>query len=108
MNKVKTNQQESDFHMNPLSKKDAFLRLDENDDSLFYSKDRFVSHLDSFSQTTVKKIIGELMESMIAEVESPIVVHEILGDAISLYAIDDGSPDLANKIYIQLKFSVIN
>jgi hypothetical protein len=37
------------------------------------------------------------------EVELPVVAHEILGDAISLYALDDGSPDLADKIYLQLE-----
>ncbi len=49
-----------------------------------------------------EKIIGELMESMLDEVESPVIIHEILGDAISLYALDDGSPDLADRIYLQL------
>lgn len=61
MDDTKTNPQEPDFDMNPLFKKDAFLRLDETDDSLFYSKDRFVSHLDSFAKTTVNKIIDELI-----------------------------------------------
>ena len=50
-----------------------------------------------------EKIIGELMECMLDEVELPVVAHEILGDAISLYAIDDGSPDLADSIYLQLE-----
>jgi Protein of unknown function (DUF2652) len=50
-----------------------------------------------------EKIIGELMESMLDEVESPVVAHEILGDAISLYAIDDGSPEIAFNIYRQLE-----
>ncbi len=50
-----------------------------------------------------EKIIGELMESILKEVEAPIVSHEILGDAISLYALDDGSPGLANTIYQQLE-----
>jgi hypothetical protein len=49
-----------------------------------------------------EKIIGELMETMLDEVESPVVVHEILGDAISFYALDDGSLGIADKIYIQL------
>ena len=31
----------------PIFDKDAFSRVDENDDILFYKKDRFVSHLDS-------------------------------------------------------------
>lgn len=50
-----------------------------------------------------EKIIGELMECMLDEVESPVVAHEILGDAISLYALDDGSPDLAGNIFLQLE-----
>ena len=50
-----------------------------------------------------EKIIGELMECILDEVKSPVVAHEILGDAISLYAIDDGSPDMADRIYLQLK-----
>lgn len=48
-------------------------------------------------------IIGELMECMLDEVELPVVAHEILGDAISLYALDDGSPGLADSIYQQLE-----
>lgn len=49
-----------------------------------------------------EKIVGELMETMIDEVEAPVVVHEILGDAISLYALDDGSPGLADRILLQV------
>jgi hypothetical protein len=48
-------------------------------------------------------IIAELMESMLDEVEAPVIAHEILGDAISFYALDDGSPDIANRIYKQLE-----
>ncbi len=44
-----------------------------------------------------EKIIGELMESVLNEVELPVVAHEILGDAISLYALDDGSADSADN-----------
>ena len=50
-----------------------------------------------------EKIIGELMECMLDEVKSPVIAHEILGDAISLYAIDDGTPDLAEAIFKQLE-----
>ena len=50
-----------------------------------------------------EKIIGELMECMLDEVESPVIAHEILGDAISLYALDDGTTDLADSIYLQLE-----
>ena len=59
--------------------------------------------LHKMSLLHAEKIIGELMESILDEVESPVVAHEILGDAISLYALDDGSPDIANKIYRQLE-----
>lgn len=58
--------------------------------------------LHKISLLHAEKIIGELMESMMNEVESPVVVHEILGDAISLYAIDDGSSGLADRIYTQV------
>lgn len=59
--------------------------------------------LHKMSLLHAEKIIGELMESMLKEVEFPVVAHEILGDAISLYALDDGSPDLADNIYKQLE-----
>ena len=59
--------------------------------------------LHKMSLLHAEKIIGELMESILDEVELPVVAHEILGDAISLYALDDGSPDLADKIYLQLE-----
>ena len=59
--------------------------------------------LHKMSLLHAEKIIGELMESMLDEVKLPVVAHEILGDAISLYALDDGSPDLADKIYLQLE-----
>ena len=50
-----------------------------------------------------EKIIGELMECMLDEVELPVVAHEVLGDAISLYALNDGTPGLADRIYQQLE-----
>ena len=59
--------------------------------------------LHKMSLLHAEKIIGELMESMLDEVTLPVVAHEILGDAISLYALDDGSPDLADNIYKQLE-----
>jgi SAM-dependent methyltransferase len=40
---------------------DAFTRLDERDDALFYSRDRFVDHLDAEALRTVERIIGELI-----------------------------------------------
>ncbi|MCK4988962.1 MAG: DUF2652 domain-containing protein [Bacteroidales bacterium] len=59
--------------------------------------------LHKMSLLHAEKIIGELMESILDEVELPVVAHEILGDAISFYALDDGSPDMADKIYFQLE-----
>ncbi len=54
--------------------------------------------LHKMSLLHAEKIIGELMESVLDEVELPVVAQEILVDAISLYALDDGSPDLSFTI----------
>lgn len=59
--------------------------------------------LHKMSLLHAEKIIGELMECILEEVELPVVAHEILGDAISFYALDDGSPGLADGIYLQLE-----
>jgi len=45
----------------PIFGIDAFSRLDESDDLEFYSRDRFVSHLDSLALATVEKLIGTLV-----------------------------------------------
>lgn len=47
--------------MNPLFNEGAFSRPDETDDKLFYSRDRFVDHLDSLALDTVEKLIGTLI-----------------------------------------------
>jgi SAM-dependent methyltransferase len=47
--------------LNLILNEGAFSRLDESDDSVFYSADRFVSHLDSFALATVDKIIADLI-----------------------------------------------
>ncbi|HLF63933.1 MAG TPA: DUF2652 domain-containing protein [Saprospiraceae bacterium] len=49
-----------------------------------------------------EKIVALLMESILEQVEVPVIAHEILGDAISLYAVDEGIPGQADKIYAQL------
>jgi SAM-dependent methyltransferase len=41
--------------------KDAFSRLDDCDDKIFYSRDRFVSHLDTLALDTVERLIGTLI-----------------------------------------------
>jgi SAM-dependent methyltransferase len=40
---------------------DAFSRLDESDDSIFYQTDRFVQHLDSLALATMEELIGNLI-----------------------------------------------
>jgi len=47
--------------MNPLFKEGAFSRMDDMEDSIFYSQDRFVDHLDSLALNTVEKLIGTLI-----------------------------------------------
>ena len=41
--------------------KEAFSRIDESDDRIFYAKDRFVDHLDTLALATVEQIIGEVI-----------------------------------------------
>jgi len=47
--------------MSPIFSRDAFSRLDTSDDTTFYAKDRFVSHLDSLALSTVEHLIGQLI-----------------------------------------------
>jgi len=44
-----------------ILKEGAFSRIDQTEDSVFYSVDRFVAHLDSLAMATVEKIIAELI-----------------------------------------------
>jgi len=48
-----------------------------------------------------EKIVGDLMEAVLDRVQAPVVAHEILGDAVSLYAEDRGDPRTADQIYEQ-------
>jgi SAM-dependent methyltransferase len=59
---------------NPVFGTDAFSRLDESDDAEFYSKDRFVSHLDSLALATVEKLI----ETLVVE-ENPAILDLMAG-----------------------------
>jgi SAM-dependent methyltransferase len=47
----------------------AFSRLDESDDRIFYDRDRFVPHLDAVALDTVEKLIGNLVIE-----ESPVIL----------------------------------
>ena len=60
--------------LSPIFKDDAFTRLDESDDTLFYSRDRFVSHLDSLALKTVEKLIGELIVE-----DAPVILDLMAG-----------------------------
>jgi hypothetical protein len=54
--------------------------------------------LHRLSALHAEKIIGDLLESIVARARSPLVAHEILGDAVSFYAESDGSEALADEI----------
>ncbi|MDY6973218.1 MAG: hypothetical protein SV775_12935, partial [Thermodesulfobacteriota bacterium] len=47
--------------LSPIFADDAFDRLDQSDDGIFYSTPRFVSHLDSLALKTVEILIGNLV-----------------------------------------------
>jgi len=53
---------------------DAFLRLDETDDKVFYEKDRFVEHLDSVALATIQELIGQLVVE-----ENPVILDLMAG-----------------------------
>ena len=53
MNAEKVVTERTPCSVNPIFGADAFSRLDESDDLEFYSRDRFVSHLDSLALSTV-------------------------------------------------------
>jgi len=54
--------------------KEAFARLDESDDSLFYATDRFVQHLDALALATVEQLVGSLIWE-----EGPVVLDLMAG-----------------------------
>ena len=58
----------------PLFSEDAFLTLDDRDDTLFYETDRFVSHLDSLALSTVQNLIGGLIIE-----ENPVILDLMAG-----------------------------
>jgi hypothetical protein len=73
------NRRETDFSGTselslPFLAPDAFSRLDESDDSHFYAKDRFVSHLDSLALYTIERLIGELVVE-----ENPVILDLMAG-----------------------------
>ncbi len=63
---------------------------------------RFIQY-HKISLLHAEKIIGELMESILRQVKAPVIAHEILGDAITMYALDEGVVGQADSIYTQLQ-----
>lgn len=61
-------------YSSPIFAEEAFSRIDESDDILFYKTDRFVSHLDSLALATVEKLIGELIVE-----ENPVILDLMAG-----------------------------
>ena len=59
---------EKELKRNSVFDSHAFRRVDESDDGIFYSIDRFVSHLDTQALSTVENLIGNLIiEAMIVK-----------------------------------------
>src|SRR5579871_1510013 len=54
--------------------------------------------LHRLSALHAEQIIGELLESIIQRSSPPLLVHEILGDAVSFYAESDGSAALVQEV----------
>lgn len=52
---------EDSMSMDDSFGENAFARLDETDDEVFYARDRFVQHLDSSALATVEQLIGQLV-----------------------------------------------
>ena len=71
---METQKKETDRKFLPIHGKDAFTRINEEDDAIFYSIDRFVNHLDSLALSTVEKIIGSLVIE-----EEPIILDLMAG-----------------------------
>ncbi len=74
MNVEKDVKEKTSSSVSPIFGADAFSRLDEADDLEFYSRDRFVSHLDSLALSTVEKLIGTLIVE-----ESPAILDLMVG-----------------------------
>jgi SAM-dependent methyltransferase len=49
------------WQLSPIDSPNAFSRLDETDDKIFYATDRFVGHIDVVATETVEQIIGTLI-----------------------------------------------
>jgi hypothetical protein len=50
-----------------------------------------------------EKIVGNLLEAVISEAKEPLQIHELLGDAVTMYAPADPSQSIAEQIYAQMQ-----
>lgn len=50
-----------------------------------------------------EKIITELLESVIASVDKPLVLHELEGDAVNFYAIEEDEQACAGEVFAQVE-----
>jgi SAM-dependent methyltransferase len=71
---MRKNEQSNLLQSRTLFEPNDFTRLDESDDRVFYETDRFVNHLDSLAQSTVKALIGELIIE-----ENPVILDLMAG-----------------------------
>jgi len=62
---------------------------------------RFI-RLHKVSLIHAERIIGQLLESVIQTSEFPLIAHELEGDAVSFYAVSDGSREMASGISQQI------
>lgn len=53
---------------------DAFTRLDESEDAIFYGRDRLVEHLDSLALSTVEELVGGLVVE-----DAPVILDLMAG-----------------------------
>ena len=63
---------------------------------------RFVT-LHKQSLLHAEKIVGNLLEAVMSEVKPPLQVHELLGDAVTMYAPADVNPSVTQLIYTQIQ-----
>ncbi len=62
------------FNLNPMDLPDAFSRMEDSHDAVFYETDRFVSHLDSRALETV----GHVIKSLVIE-KNPVILDLMAG-----------------------------
>jgi hypothetical protein len=59
--------------------------------------------LHKISLLHAERIVDELLECVIAQMHHPLIVQELEGDAVYLYALSDNSPNMARQVSIQVE-----